>query len=368
VNWTSLENALAAAVNKRVTPGGQLVIGHRGQVVHVHPFGYLTPQGSPVSVDSVFDIASLTKPFTALAALTLVGEKQLRLSDPVGSFSRVSSILRTAQVRHLLGHAAGLPAHKPFFEQLLATPGPSQARRNLLDELIFRTPLLAAPGEKATYTDLGYILLGSILERVTGDRLDHLVHRVLTEPLGLTATRFVDLDATPRFEFPEGSIAPTEICPRRGLLTGQVHDENCHAAGGICGHAGLFSTAGDLSLLAQEVLRAWHGRGTVLRGHLARDFAGESAAPNTSWRLGWDTPSTTPGVSHAGDLWPRDGFGHLGFTGCSLWLAPRTESWVVLLTNRVHPTRDGEGIRELRREVMDSASRFLSKDDPLFRV
>jgi CubicO group peptidase (beta-lactamase class C family) len=216
------------------------------------------------------------------------------------------------------------------------------------------------PGETALYSDVGYILLTETLERITNTRIDELTATLVTGPLGMASTRYVDLEAKPRFRFAPGTIAPTEICASRGLLIGEVHDENAHAAGGICGHAGLFSTARDLSRFAAALCCTAAGRGgTPFSPQVVQRFFSTPATPSSTWRIGWDTPSPVPGVSHAGDLWPRSGVGHLAFTGCSLWLDPSRQRWVVLLTNRVHPNRSREGIRDLRREVMDAVVREL---------
>ena len=181
------------------------------------------------------------------------------------------------------------------------------------------------------------------------------------EPLGMAATHFVDLDR-PHPAPPVAGVAPTERCARRGLVWGEVHDENAHAAGGVAGHAGLFSTAGDLVRFAAAMnaaVRGEHGGAGPFDPERARRVATTPSVPGATWRLGWDTPSPTPGVSHAGDRWPRDGFGHLAFTGCSMWLDPPRDRAVVILTNRVHPTREGSGIRELRRAVMDAVTGAL---------
>src|SRR5690606_22350828 len=231
-----------------------------------------------------------------------------------------------------------------FYERLWAgdRAGAASAREALV-RMAGATPLAAEPGGAARYSDLGYILLGAALERAGGARLDELARALVFEPLGMVDTRFVDLDAPRAARDPR--VAPTEICPRRGLVWGEVHDENCHAAGGVCGHAGLFSTAGDLARFARAALAALGGEPGLLPPDLARRLATTPSAPGTTWRLGWDTPSGAPGVTHAGDLWPKDGVGHLGFTGCSLWLDPARRRYAILLTNRVHPSREGTGIR-----------------------
>jgi CubicO group peptidase (beta-lactamase class C family) len=219
------------------------------------------------------------------------------------------------------------------------------------------TPLCDAPGQVTRYSDVGYILLGAALERIAGERLDRAAARLVLEPLAMGSTFFVDLEARPQAS---RRIAPTEICPHRGLVAGEVHDENAHAGGGIYGHAGLFSTAGDVARFAAAVCAATRGEAGHFDPHIALRLVTTPSTPGSTWRLGWDTPARTPGVSHAGDRWPREGFGHLAFTGCSMWLDPPRQRNIVLLTNRVHPTRHGSGIRELRRALADAVVDALS--------
>jgi len=169
--------------------------------------------------------------------------------------------------------------------------------------------------------------------------------------MAMTSTFFVDLDEQWR---PQG-VAPTEHDDRRGLVCGEVHDENAHAAGGICGHAGLFAPAGDVARFAGAMCSTAAGTPTAgFDPATVRAFFDTPPVGGSNWRLGWDTPSAS--LSHAGDLWPRTGVGHLAFTGCSMWLDPPRERYVVLLTNRVHPTRQQGGIRDLRRQVMDTVA------------
>jgi CubicO group peptidase (beta-lactamase class C family) len=159
-------------------------------------------------------------------------------------------------------------------------------------------------------------------------------------------------------------VVATEVCARRGLVLGEVHDENAHVSGGVAGHAGLFAPVRDVSRFGQAMIELLDGRDTGgISAAVAREFVDTAAAPGHTRRLGWDTPSSEPGVSHAGDRWPRRGaFGHLGFTGTSLWLDVPRRRWVALLTNRVHPSREGEraaAIKDLRRDVMDAAVAML---------
>jgi CubicO group peptidase (beta-lactamase class C family) len=279
---------------------------------------------------------------------------------------------------HLLGHGSGLPAHLRFYERLRAGErAGASSRREALLRMAASTPPEAAPGERAVYSDLGYVILGFAIERLTGMRQDEAVRALVTAPLGMRDTFYVDLDDPERalvrgparpsepVRSPDGRpvwIAPTEVCPYRGLVHGEVHDDNAHAGGGIFGHAGLFGTAGDVARFAAAMVHAAAGQAVAgFAPEVVQRFFRTPAAPGTTWRLGWDTPSTTPGISHAGDAWPRTGVGHLGFTGTSMWLDPERGRFAVLLTNRVHPSREHTGIREYRRAVMDAVVSWLDQ-------
>jgi CubicO group peptidase (beta-lactamase class C family) len=348
-----LRAILEQAVTSGVTPGGVLVAGDGGEDALRVPFGTLAPGEAAVTLDCVYDIASLTKPIATVTALMkLCDRRAIALDDPAPGLGPIT-------YRHLVGHAAGFPAHAPFHERLRAGErcGRSSAR-DALFAMAAASERLAPPGDRALYSDIGFILLGGLIETVAGARLDVLLERWVTDPLAMTSTRFVDLTDNESDPFRGAPIAPTEVCPVRGLVRGAVHDENAHAAGGVCGHAGLFSTGPDVAAFARSLCSAWRGEPSIVSAGTVRDFFSSSAAPRTTWRLGWDTPSHE-GQSHAGDLWPKHGVGHLAFTGCSMWLDPPHGRYVVLLTNRVHPSRDRGGIRELRRAVMDAVVRSV---------
>ncbi len=311
----------------------------------------------PVTVATIYDIASITKPIVAAVLMRAVAEGHLELDQLASRWlpELTADGAQRIQLAHLVGHASGLPAHVELFRRLWAGESAhANSRHEALIRMAAATPLAYEPGTRALYSDLGMILMGAVLERALGQPLDTLVSSWITEPLAMTSTRYANLDATPEsFVHP---VAPTERCPRRGLVHGEVHDENAHAGGGVFGHAGLFSSAGDLAAFARALLVAASGEHTgIFAPSVVRHFFTHAAAPDTTWRLGWDTPSRVA-PSLAGDLWPREGVGHLGFTGCSIWLDPRGGRYVVLLSNRVHPRREREGIRELRRTVMDAAA------------
>jgi serine-type D-Ala-D-Ala carboxypeptidase len=360
-----IESIARVAVESGVTPGGTLSVTDGGAVVLKIAFGRTQshPPGSghDVRFDTIYDIASLTKPVATLGVLMKLMEAgAIELETPARSLlpELVVDGGDAITIAHLTGHSAGFPDHVKYYERLWSgeRAGAASAREALV-RMAGATPLCDPPGQVTRYSDVGYILLGAALERAAGERLDRAAERLVFEPLAMRGTFFVDLErrtGEPR------AIAPTEICPHRGLLVGEVHDENAHAAGGVCGHAGLFSIAGDVARFADAVCAAMRGQAGHFQPRIAQRLATTPSTPGSTWRLGWDTPARKLGVSHAGDRWPRDGFGHLAFTGCSMWLDPPRDRHMVLLTNRVHPTRHGSGIRELRRALADAVVDALS--------
>ncbi|MBP9204483.1 MAG: serine hydrolase [Kofleriaceae bacterium] len=356
-----LVELLSAAVDGGLGSAAALSIGDGGREVERVVLGTeqrVPGPGPAIDEHTLFDLASLTKPMaTAAVAMALVGAGRLDLADPIRRHLPASA--SPACVADLLGHGAGCAAHVEFFHEVWTIADLAQARAALLARAA-ATPLAYPPGTTTTYSDLGYLQAGAVLEHAGGARLDELVAGLVAGPLGLTGLRFVDRASTGR----PARVVATEVDPRRGgLVRGLVHDENAHAGGGVTGHAGLFGSITDVAGFAAAMtqLGAGHDAGP-LRADVATRFLTSAAAPGTSWRLGWDTPSTTPGISHAGDRWPRVGaVGHLGFTGTSLWLDLPRQRWVALLTNRVHPRREdtADAIRTLRRAVGDAAVALL---------
>ena len=320
--------------------------------------------GPAIGPSTAFDLASLTKPMaTGLVAMRLLSAGRLALHAPAVRW--LPALPPAITVAHLLGHASGLPCHQPYYERLWAGDlAGADGPRAALVAMAASTAPVTAPGAAAVYSDLGYIVLGAVLERAGDAPLEDLTTTAHRD-LGLLATGFVDLRGARRpGRFASPPVA-TERDARRGLVAGEVHDENCHASGGVAGHAGLFAPLADVARFAALMAT---GPRTGVAGVDARVIARcftTAAAPATSWRLGWDTPSATPDVSHAGDAWPRAAaVGHLGFTGTSLWLDWALGRWAVLLTNRVHPDRTRPAaatIKQLRRDVGDLACALLAR-------
>ena len=313
--------------------------------------------GAPIDDSTPFDVASLTKPMSTVAlAMTLVGDGKLDLDAPIRRW--LPDAASTGSVRHLLGHCAGYAAHVELFRWLRGAR-PADPYAALLARAI-REPC-DPPGVTAIYSDLGFLALGAVVERAANQPLHVAFERAIAGPLGLSA-RFAPVTAqaiaasgtTPLVA---GAVA-TEI-DERGVVAGVVHDENAYYGGGVCGHAGRFASIDDLSKFAAAIVAAANG---VSRAGLVPDvvthFLSDAPVPGAAWRLGWDTPSQTPGVSQAGDRWPREhAVGHTGFTGTSLWLDLPNRRWCALLTNRVHPTRFGttaDQMKTLRRAVNDA--------------
>jgi CubicO group peptidase (beta-lactamase class C family) len=334
----------AKAVDGGTVPSLVLLAAASGEIVFHEAFGarQLHPHKLPAFRDTLYDVASLTKAVaTSVIAMKETGAGRLalegKLVELLPEFSGPEAGRDQVTVRDLLAHASGLPAHRPLWRQAAE----AAAARWTVERLAAREPLEYAPGTRAVYSDLGFILLGWLLERLTGERLDVLTGKLIAGPLGLEATRFIglaDVDARARL-LGDRTIAATQLCPERGrVLIGEVDDLNASAMGGIAGHAGLFSTAAELSTIAAALCRAFRGDGgpgALVERDVVRLFWSPSGVAGSTWRLGWDGPAATG--SQAGARLARDAVGHLAFTGCSLWIDPARETWIVLLANRVHP-------------------------------
>jgi CubicO group peptidase (beta-lactamase class C family) len=242
-------------------------------------------------------------------------------------------------LEHLLTHSSGLPAHVDFFNQARS--------RNDVVRLVLNEAMVYQPGAKSEYSDLDFILLGEILERITGRPLAELARERIFEPLGMRATTFNPAKSL------RSHIAPTEDDKafRKRLIRGEVHDENAWAMDGVAGHAGLFSTAGDLSIFAQTMLNGGiYAHRRLLRRATVRKFTSAHPLSSATRALGWVVPTEN---SSSGHYFSARSYGHTGFTGTSLWIDPGEQLFVVLLTNRVYPTRQNEKLARLRPALHD---------------
>ncbi|MBU4260531.1 MAG: beta-lactamase family protein [Proteobacteria bacterium] len=306
----------------------------------------LFPRQKILRKENLFDLASLTKPFaTTLALICLVQEKKIELDEPLPSLLQrnVPPDKKNITLRHLLNHCSGLADHHPFYQQLVAVD--EQERKNTLLNLILADELIWPVGSKALYSDLGFILLGMIVEIQSGLPLDIFVREKVMTPLGLADTMVFNPRQKDKKDF-----AATENCPWRGkVLTGEVHDDNTYAVGGVSGQAGLFGAIDSVLFLASFLLEVWQDQAAHphFSGELLKEFfKRQDMVKGSTWALGFDTPS--PIGSSAGSFISKDSVGHLGFTGTSFWIDPQRQLVMVLLTNRVHPSRENNLIRLFR--------------------
>ncbi len=346
-----LENSIDKAISQGVFPGAavgiyQNIKGERSSFSAVYGNATLLPHPRKLSKKTFFDLASLTKPFaTVLSILCLIHENLLSLDETLPSLLEmdVSADKKHITLRHLLNHCSGFADHRPYFKKLITI---DEAKRNeFLFDTIINEELVYPTGSKDVYSDLGFFLLGQIVEIKSAVSLENYVYEKVMKPLGL-ADKIV---FNPTQKSKE-NFAATENCTwRKKVLSGEVHDDNTFALGGVSGQAGLFGTVDAVLSLTSFLLDVWQGRehhshfsSSLLQEFFKRqDFVKES-----TWALGFDTPSQTG--SSAGKYISRKSIGHLGFTGTSFWIDPERDLVMVLLTNRVHPSRDNTLIRQFR--------------------
>jgi beta-glucosidase-like glycosyl hydrolase/CubicO group peptidase (beta-lactamase class C family) len=343
------DEVLDRFLSEKAFPGGVLAVGRSGALVHLHPFGRLSydADAAAVQASTIYDLASLTKVVaTTTTAMILVDEGKLPLDKPVRDFIPAfrGGDKDAVTVRHLLTHSSGVDWWAPLYKDL-------RTREAFLSRIV-SMDLKFAPGSKSVYSDLGVLLLGEILERVAGEPLQVFVKRRVFDPLGMQDTQYRPPEALlPR-------IAPTEQDAWRGrVVRGEVHDENAYALGGTAPHAGLFGTAPDLARFAQMLLNGGvYDHHRIVSRETIDLFTRRAGIPDSSRALGWDTPSEG---SSGGTLLSSHAFGHTGFTGTSMWLDPERGLFIILLTNRVHPTRENNLIRQVRPAVADAVVRAL---------
>ncbi len=356
-----IQTALDHAVAQGVFPGAVLAIRYgRNPIVHICA-GRLSiiPEGPPVLTSTIYDLASLTKPLATVTSLALlIQEGRCRLNDRVVHHlpECADSPIEGATLWHLLTHSSGLPGWRGFYERLspngtvpLSKEERDRAKQSALGLIASEAPVYER-GTRSLYSDLGFMLLGMIVERCSGQTLSNFFRERIGCPLGGLRMEFLLAERVNEFverSREEGGVASTEVDQWRGrLLCGEVHDQNAAALGGEAGHAGLFGTAAAVLAVTGEWVRSYHGRQAILEQGIAREFTRrQMEQTGSSWALGWDTPS---GRSSTGQYFSAESFGHLGYTGTSIWVDPVHELEVALLSNRVHPTSKNEGIRDFR--------------------
>ncbi len=367
MGFSAVEDALEEAVRRGVFPGAVLLVSREGEVVFERAVGSraLEPERSPMRPEVVFDLSSLTKPLaTTIAFLLLVEDRLVALDDRLTRFFPNFSVYGKSRVtfRHLLTHSSGLAAHRPFHKEVarLERQGrlnfvASQGAKEWVYEQLHRERLEAETGSRVIYSDLGFMLLGQLIETVSRQPLDRVCQARIFAPLGLRALSFIDLARlrAKRIEPVRESIAATARCPwRRRVLCGEVDDDNAYAMGGVAGHAGLFGSARDVDALATHLEVVRHGgEGLLSPAAVEEMWTLDASVAGSTRTLGWDTPAARG--SSAGTRMSSRTVGHLGFTGTSLWMDLERRVHVVLLTNRVHPSRDNDKLGEFRPRIHD---------------
>ncbi|MFZ2085452.1 MAG: exo-beta-N-acetylmuramidase NamZ domain-containing protein [Candidatus Sulfotelmatobacter sp.] len=342
----AVDAIIQQAIHERQIPGAVLVVGHNGQVIYRRAYGdrALEPRRETMTLDTIFDLASLTKVIaTTTAVMQLVEQGKVRLNDPVAKYLPEFSQngKEDITVRQLLTHYSGLD---PDLDLRTAWEGKETAYR-----MAFAERPEDAPGSKFSYSDIDFIVLGALVERVSGEGLDEYAARHIFARLKMMHTRFVPPVAW------RAKIAPTQYDENEHMLRGVVHDPTARRMGGVAGQAGLFSTGDDLAKFAQALL---NGGGGILSAQSVEKMTRPEQPPSAPVLrgFGWDIDS--PFSSNRGELLPVGGYGHTGFTGTSMWIDPTTETYIILLTNAVHPRGKGNAIA-LRSKVATAVAAAL---------
>ena len=348
---------LERAVVDGAFPGGVLAVGLNDQLI-LHPFGKLTrdAKAGAVTADTIYDLASLTKPIvTTTSVMILVQQKRLDLETPVvrylPEFAAAAksdpdpSWRARVTIQMLLLHDSGLPAHREYYKEVKT--------RDAVLARVLAEPLLHEPGRLVEYSDLGFILLGEIVERVSGKSLDRYARQNIFAPLGLDNSEF---NPPPKLR---AEIAPTEDDKtfRKRLIRGEVHDQNASVMDGVAGHAGLFSTAGDVAAFAQMILNGGiYAHHRIVSRATIEQFTARQTIGNSARTLGWDVSADPAATGH---FFSPHSFGHYGYTGTSLWIDQERGLFIILLTNRVNPTVENIKIRQVRPALHDSVFEAL---------
>ena len=344
-------NVIKEAISAHAFPACSIAVSYGGKLVALNAFGHFTYEADSPAVanTSIFDLASVSKVIaTTPMAMVLYERGVVDLEMPVAGvvpeFATDDSRRREISIRMLLAHSSGLPAYEKLFLG-------ARTRKELLYAAC-KTPLTSDPGTRAEYSDIGFIILGVALERLANESLDQFCQREIFGPLGMAHTLFNPPKAL------RSSIVPTahDRKFRNRVIQGEVQDENASVLGGVAGHAGLFATAQDVAIFAEAMLQS--GR-PILRPETISVFSRrESPPPGSSRALGWDTPSSP---SQSGKYFSPLSFGHLGYTGTSLWIDPQRQLSITMLSNRTWPDCSNQAIKEVRPKFHDAVIEALEK-------
>jgi CubicO group peptidase (beta-lactamase class C family) len=373
VDFAGVGREIEAAIEAGAFPGAVVLVARDAEIVFHEAFGVRTrePEPMPMQPDTIFDLSSLTKPLaTTLAFMLLVRERKVELDDRVTRFFPNFAVHGKTKVtfRSLLAHYSGLAAWRPFYKEIAKVERrgklnfmASRGAKDWVYQQIHRERQEYDTGAKSIYSDLGFMLLGELIELITRMPLDRFCHERIFRPLKLRSTGFVDLSVmrAKKLVPVTDELAPTERCPwRRKVLWGEVHDDNAYAMGGVAGHAGLFAGARDVHAVLTHLTQCRLGGEGLVTADIMREFwTRDGTVEGSTWALGWDMP--TEGGSSAGSRITPTSVGHLGYTGTSAWIDLERRAHVVLLTNRVHPTRDNDRIRAVRPRIHDAVFEAL---------
>ncbi len=384
-----IAKAFHEAQGQKVFSGASLLVANGEEILYERAFGTISAGGPPLSLHSLFDLASLTKPLaTTLVCMSALTRKLFDVHAPIGHFIPTNLIPRQKKnitILHLLNHCSGLPAYVPFYQNLIRVP-PRRRKESLLLSIL-QTPLDHNPGEEARYSDLDFMLLGTILEETLGDSMEKLfqstVQALIMEDTGEHSCsrgkgapggditgghrpvrmEYIPLEAgwDPTHRTPclpvhhKTSFVATEFCSwRKRILHGEVHDENAYVLGGVAPHAGLFGTAAAIHRVLSTLWRIYRGEwqtSQMSQEVLQFFWRRPGIVPRSTWALGFDSPSQKG--SSAGRYFSEKSIGHLGFTGTSFWLDTVRGLLIILLTNRVHISRNNDKIKTFRPYIHD---------------
>jgi CubicO group peptidase (beta-lactamase class C family) len=344
-NWQPVMHYLDSVIQEGAAPGAVLGVSRQGERF-IYGTGTLGESDTMrPGAATMYDLASLTKVIGLTTGIMLaVSDELMDLDAPVQRY--VADFVGTGKdqvtIRLLLSHASGLPGWRPFFKE-------AHTRQEIF-ALASSTPLDTTPGSVALYSDVGAIVLTRALELVYRERIDSLLHRRVFRPLEILSLQYLPPPAW------YDRIAPTELDPWRGrMLRGELHDENAAAMDGVSGHAGMFGSVEDVLTFAESMIERWNEGTSIVREFTRR----QNLVPGSSRALGWDTPS--PGSSAGRRLSPSS-FGHTGFTGTSLWIDPQHRLAIVLLSNRVHPTRNNPRWAPVRAAIADLVMTTIAEE------
>ena len=351
--YEKLDNLFLTAINDKVFPGAAFAFSIRDgssykRITQAYGYARTEPEKELLKMDTVFDLASLTKPLTTVPLLLSLFEKRSLFAE-----SSLQDLLEYCpndkaeiKIHQLLSHSAGFPAHREYFHTLRKVP--EKEKKRYLLQKILEEPLLYSPGKKHIYSDIGFILLGFIIENICGDNLDRLARNTIYRPLALENELFF-----PGLNDTEINYASTGKCPWSDkMLSGVVHDDNCRSLGGVAGHAGLFGTVSGVLSMCELFLDQWLDKEKVHPAYSNR-LLQRTLAPvaDSGWTMGFDMVAEKG--SSSGRYFSRNSVGHLGFTGTSFWIDSVRECVAVLLTNRVHPNGENWKIKEFRPKFHD---------------